>query len=174
MLATAKPPMGRVLLVSAPWPLFNRPSLPLGALQAYLNNSLPGLAVDASHFFLKVAHALGFERYHQVSQESGGPKPFFPPCFIRKGAHRAESLYAGTLKRSDPAPSDFSQLVNQVETVSNKWLERIDGSGLDLVGFSVSFCQVTASLYLISRIKAAFPSLPVVVGGSSFSGERFP
>ena len=174
MLATAKPPMGRVLLVSAPWPLFNRPSLPLGALQAYLNNSLPGLAVDASHFFLKVAHALGFERYHQVSQRVWRAEAVFSALLYPQRAHRAESLYAGTLKRSDPAPSDFSQLVNQVETVSNKWLERIDGSGLDLVGFSVSFCQVTASLYLISRIKAAFPSLPVVVGGSSFSGERFP
>lgn len=172
MSATATPQTGRILLVSAPWPLFNRPSLPLGALKAYLNKALPSLTVDASHFFLEVAHALGFQRYHQISQRVWRAEAIFSALLYPQRAQRAESLYAGTLKRSDPAPSDFSGLVDQVETISDRWVNRIDGAGLDLVGFSVSFCQVTASLYLISRIKAAFPSLPVVVGGSSFSGER--
>ncbi|WP_319525513.1 RiPP maturation radical SAM C-methyltransferase [uncultured Desulfosarcina sp.] len=172
MSATATPPMGRVLLVSAPWPLFNRPSLPLGALQAYLKNALPSLAVDSSHFFLEVAHALGFERYHRISRRVWRAEAVFSALLYPQRAQLAESLYAGTFKKSDPAPADFSELVKQVESVSNRWLDRIDGAGLGLVGFSVSFCQVTASLYLASRIKAAFPSLPVVVGGSSFSGER--
>jgi ribosomal peptide maturation radical SAM protein 1 len=170
MPASAISPKGRVLLVSAPWPLFNRPSLPLGALKAYLKK-VPSLTVDSSHFFLEVAHALGFERYHQVSQRVWRAEAVFSALLYPQRAQQAESLYAATIKKSDPAPSDFPELVNQVETISKKWLNRIDGDGLDLVGFSVSFCQVTASLYLISRIKAAFPALPVVVGGSSFSGE---
>jgi len=172
MSLTATPPTGRILLASAPWPLFNRPSLPLGALKAYLKKALPSLTVDSSHFFLEVAHELGFERYHQVSQRVWRAEAIFSALLFPQRAQQAESLYARTLKKSDPAPSDFSQLVDQVEAISNRWINRIDGAGLDLVGFSVSFCQVTASLYLISRIKAAFPALPVVVGGSSFSGER--
>lgn len=173
MSANAVTPAGRVLLVSAPWPLFNRPSLPLGALKAYLKKALPSITVDSSHFFLEVAHELGFERYHRVSQRVWRAEAVFSALLYPQSAKQAQSLYAGTLKRSDPAPSDFPELVHQVESISKKWLDRIDGSDLDLVGFSVSFCQVTASLYLISRIKSAFPSLPVVVGGSSFSGERF-
>ena len=58
----------RILLVSAPWPLFNRPSLPLGALKAYLGERIPNLEVVASHLFLDVARALGYARYQAVSR----------------------------------------------------------------------------------------------------------
>ena len=41
---------------------------------------------------------------------------------------------------------------------------------MDLVGFSVSLCQMTASLYLMSEIKKINPSIRVVVGGTTFCG----
>lgn len=163
---------GRVLLISAPWPLFNRPSLPLGALKAYLSAALPHLQVDACHLFLQVANALGYDRYQRLSQRVWRAETLFSALLYPDHAHRAESLYASTLKRGDNALADFQHLVHQVKTVTDNWLQQIDWSALDLAGFSISFCQVTASLYLISRIKAICPSLPVVVGGSSFSGER--
>ncbi|MEE4112938.1 MAG: RiPP maturation radical SAM C-methyltransferase, partial [Desulfobacteraceae bacterium] len=163
---------GRVLLVSAPWPLFNRPSLPLGALKAYLRATLPHIQIDACHLFLKVAHALGYDRYQGVSRRVWRAEAVFSALLYPEHAHLAESLYTQTLKRGDAASADFHQLVGEVKSVVGDWLQRIDWPGLDLVGFSISFCQVTASLYLISQIKAITPSLPVVVGGSSFSGER--
>jgi hypothetical protein len=71
---------GRVLLVSAPWPLFNRPSLPLGALKAYLSETLPGLNVQASHLFLKVANELGYDRNIKAFPGGSGElKPSLPP-----------------------------------------------------------------------------------------------
>lgn len=163
---------GRVLLVSAPWPLFNRPSLPLGALKAYLSTQLPHVRVDASHFFLQVAHALGYDRYHTISQRVWRAEAVFSALLYPEHARHIESLYASTFKRGDGNSAEFQQLVAQVKTLSDQWLREIDWTVLDLAGFSISFCQVTASLYLISRIKAICPSLPVVVGGSSFSGER--
>ncbi|BBO66855.1 hypothetical protein DSCA_07850 [Desulfosarcina alkanivorans] len=163
---------GRVLLVSAPWPLFNRPSLPLGALKAYLAATLPGLQIQASHLFLQVANELGYERYQDVSRRVWRAEAVFSALQYPDRAHRAESLYTSTLKRGHRAPRDFQQLVTQVKVIIDSWLSRVAWSELDLAGFSISFCQVTASLYLISRIKAICPSLPVVVGGSSFSGER--
>ena len=163
---------GRILLVSAPWPLFNRPSLPLGALKAYLSATLPHFQVDACHLFLQVAHALGYDLYQRVSQRVWRAEAVFSALLYPDHAQRAESLYIRTLKRGDNAPADFQQLVHQVKTVTDDWLRRIDWPTLGLAGFTISFCQVTASLYLISRIKAICPSLPVVVGGSSFSGER--
>ena len=161
-----------MLLVSAPWPLFNRPSLPLGALKAYLSKTLPHIQTDACHLFLQVAQALGYDRYQGVSRRVWRAEAVFSALLYPEHAHLAESLYTRTLKRGDAATDDFQQLVRQVKGVMGGWLQRINWSALDLVGFTISFCQVTASLYLISKIKAICPSLPVVVGGSSFSGER--
>lgn len=163
---------GRVLLVSAPWPLFNRPSLPLGALKAYLTATMPHIQTEACHLFLEVAHRLGYDRYQGVSRRVWRAEAIFSALLYPEQAHLAESLYTRTLKRGDNAPDDFQQLVSQVEGVVDEWLHRINWFALQLVGFTVSFCQFTASLYLISQIKAIHPSLPVVVGGSSFSGEQ--
>ncbi|MCB2146214.1 MAG: RiPP maturation radical SAM C-methyltransferase [Deltaproteobacteria bacterium] len=163
---------GRVLLVSAPWPLFNRPSLSLGALKAYLSAKEPHVQTEACHLFLEVAHALGFERYQGVSRRVWRAEAVFSALLYPDRAHLAESLYTSTLKHGDHAPDEFRRLVRQVKTVMDNWLQRINWSAFKLVGFTVSFCQMTASLYLISQIKASCPSLPVVVGGSSFSGER--
>jgi len=163
---------GRILLVSAPWPLFNRPSLPLGALKGYLQKEWPSLAVEASHLYLQIAHRLGFDRYHRISQRVWRAEAVYAALLYSEQAHQAERLYAGTIKKGGDAPTDFSRLVGEVETATDEWFDRVDWPDLDLVGFSVSFCQVTASLYLISKIKTAYPALPVVVGGSSFSGQR--
>jgi ribosomal peptide maturation radical SAM protein 1 len=163
---------GRVLLVSAPWPLFNRPSLPLGVLKAYLSKAMPGVRAEASHLFLQVAQALGYDRYQSVSRRVWRAEAVFSALLYPDRAERAGSLYTGTLKGAHGAPADFRDLVHQVTAATDDWIQQVDWAGLDLVGFSISFCQVTASLYLISRIKKACPSLPVVVGGSSFSGER--
>jgi len=163
---------GRLLLVSAPWPLFNRPSLPLGVLKAYLSTELPSVDVETSHLFLKVANALGYDCYQNVSRRVWRAESICSALLYPEHAHKAESLYRQTVKRGDDAPADFQGLVNQVEKTTDRWVQQIDWTTFDLVGFTVSFCQVTASLYLISRIKAICSALPVVVGGSSFSGER--
>lgn len=163
---------GRVLLVSAPWPLFNRPSLPIGALKAYLSATLPQVQTQACHLFLTVANELGYEPYQVVSRRVWRAEAVFSALLHPDMADRAESLYTSTLKRGLRAPNAFQQLVHQVKTIIDDWVRQVEWRLLDLVGFSISFCQVTASLYLISRIKDICPSLPVVVGGSSFSGER--
>jgi ribosomal peptide maturation radical SAM protein 1 len=162
----------RIRLVSAPWPLFNRPSLPLGALKAYLSTVSPDLQVDADHLYLLLARELGYTTYQCISKRVWRAEAIFSALLYPDQAHRAESLYLRTIKRKDPAPSDFRRLVERAEVASERWLEGIDWHALHLVGFSISFCQVTASLYLITRIKAHCPALPVVVGGSSFSGQQ--
>jgi hypothetical protein len=162
---------GRILLISAPWPLFNRPSLPLGTLKAYLSATLPSVQVDTCHLFLQLAHELGFKRYQHVSHRVWRAEAVFSALLYPHQAHLADSLYRSTIKKTDDRSADFQKLLAAIETAVDAWLQQVDWSRLDLVGFSISFCQVTASLYLMSRIKAICPSLPIVVGGSSFSGE---
>jgi ribosomal peptide maturation radical SAM protein 1 len=162
----------RVLLVSAPWPLFNRPSLPLGALKAYLAEMLPDLAVEACHLFLPLARALGYQPYQQVSRRVWRAEAVFAALLYPDRAEQAKALYDGTRRPGSGALPDFKGIVDQVEAFTRRWLADTDWQALSLVGFSISFCQVTASLYLLARIKERCPELPVVVGGSSFCGEQ--
>ena len=163
---------GKVLLVSAPWALFNRPSLPLGSLKAYVANNLSGFQVQSEHFFLRVAQQLGYDPYQLVSRRVWRAESVFSALLYPERASSAEALFAGTLTKKEATVCDFKALVHQVKNIADRWLDNVDWSALDLVGFTISFCQVTASLYLISRIKRICPSLPVVVGGSSFAGEN--
>jgi ribosomal peptide maturation radical SAM protein 1 len=163
---------GKVLLVSAPWPLFNRPSLPIGALKAYLAGALPNLAVEACHLFLPLARALGYASYQQVSRRVWRAEAVFAALLYPDRAEQAKTLYGSTRRRGSGALPDFQSVVDRVDAFTQRWLADTDWQALTLVGFSISFCQVTASLHLISRIKARCPDLPVVVGGSSFCGAQ--
>ena len=60
----------RVALLSTPWPLFNRPSIQLGTLKAYLQRELPEVKVDAHHVYLGVAEAVGYDLYKSISERS--------------------------------------------------------------------------------------------------------
>jgi ribosomal peptide maturation radical SAM protein 1 len=163
---------GKLLLVSAPWALFNRPSLSLGSLKAYLTNESSAIEVETAHLFLHVAQALGYGTYQRISRRVWRAESIFSALLYPEQASTAESLFASTLSKKETAAYDFNALVDQVRTITDDWVASIDWPTFDLVGFSISFCQVAASLYLISQIKQLRPSLPVVVGGSSFSGER--
>ena len=39
----------KIALISTPWPLYNRPSIQLGALKAYLKATHPDVEVHADH-----------------------------------------------------------------------------------------------------------------------------
>ena len=60
----------RIALLSTPWPLFNRPSVQLGALKAFVKRELPGTRVDVFHIYLKLAAALGYDLYRQISERT--------------------------------------------------------------------------------------------------------
>ncbi|MBW2172981.1 MAG: cobalamin-dependent protein, partial [Deltaproteobacteria bacterium] len=66
---------------------------------------------------------------------------------------------------------DFAALASQVSHASDDFIESVEWGRCGLVGFSVALCQLTSSLYFITRIKKAFPNLPIVVGGSTFGGD---
>jgi len=50
-------------------------------------------------------------------------------------------------------------------------LKEIDWAGYGLVGFSVVFQQMTASLAMAKAIKAAHPDLPIIFGGATFEDD---
>ena len=164
--------MKQIVLISAPWPLFNRPSIQMGALKAFIRQNLPGTKVDVHHFYLSIAAAIGYDLYSIISERTW----------------LAESLYAGLLypdrisvidrfldKRTSGIPSAkgpvFQQAFSTLKKTSARLIEREDWNSYDLAGFSICLSQLTSSLYFIREIKKKAPHLKIVAGGAACAGQ---
>jgi len=162
----------RIILVSTPWPLYSRPSIQLGTLKAYLRAEFPALSVYALHSYLKVAEAIGYKLYSTISARTWLAETVYAALlFPERKQEVARVFYREASGKNDLRTLDFGRLASEVEDVSNRLINSIDWKGLGLAGFSICLCQLTSSLYFIRRIKQISPSLPIVVGGSTFCGE---
>jgi ribosomal peptide maturation radical SAM protein 1 len=162
----------RIALISAPWPLFDRPSIQLGALKAFLERNLPPIRVRAFHPYLSIAQAIGYPLYHVISERSWiAESPYaallYPDRIAtvvrywrRKG--RSHSLLRST---------DFRDLCARIEAASVAFLEGIPWERHVLVGVSICLSQMTSSLYFIREIKRRAPGLRIVAGGSACAGD---
>jgi len=166
------PDSAKILLVSAPWPLYTRPSIQLATLKAYLQKSEPGLQVSAAHVYLRVARAVGYRTYHEVSERTWLAESVFAALLYPQRLPVIERFFRKRQARdSTLAAVDFRNLTATVETEIGRFVDEQSWERYRLVGFSLCLCQFTASLYLIRHIKARCPHLPVVVGGSMFAGR---
>ena len=165
----------QVVLVSTPWPLFNRPSIQLGALKAYLTAKHPGLEVRAHHFYLQLAAAIGYGVYQNISERTWLGESVYAALLYPERAAAIESLFR---RRASARPMlkdlDFKAMIAKVEVVSQEFIATVSWERVLLAGFSLCLCQLTAVLFFIKRIKALIPDLPVVVGGSMFTGDSLP
>ena len=59
-----------VALISTPWPLFDRPSIQLGTLKAFVRENAPDVRVDLVHAYLRIASELGYDRYAAIAERS--------------------------------------------------------------------------------------------------------
>ncbi len=164
--------MKALALVAAPWPLFNRPSIQLGTLKAYLNDRFPDLTVSDHLFYLEAAAAIGYDRYRAVSGRTWLAETVYGALLHPDRAGEIERLYKAK-SRGTPAlaEADFGALTNTVKGVSEAFIDRIDWGRFGLVGFSASLCQLTATLYFVREIKRRFPEVAAAVGGSTLSGS---
>jgi ribosomal peptide maturation radical SAM protein 1 len=170
-----RPPHHRVILVSTPWPLFRRPSIQLGTLKAYLKQIFPDLGIDAHHVYLYLAHALGYPVYQSISKRTWLAEAVYAALLYPDQIERIEHLFRRQASgQSGLNNLSLKSLTSRIETVSNRYFDSIDWQQYLLAGFSISLCQLTSALYWIRRIKGRFPNLPVVVGGSTFSGNADP
>ncbi len=159
-----------IALISAPWPLYNRPSIQLAALKAYLRNRHPRLNLAAYHSYLLVAESIGYRTYQEISERTWLAEPVYAALLYPEKLEQIEKVFIKHVKRgSTLAGVDFRALSRQVEKTTNKLIQRTDWRQFDLIGFSVCLCQLTASLYFIKKIKSRCPQTKVVIGGSLFS-----
>lgn len=163
---------GRIALISAPWPLFERPSIQLGALKGYLQTAEPEVKVSCSHFFLQMAEALGYPSYRMISQRTWLAESVYAALLYPEHYDRIEKFFNQQApKNKDGVELDFLSLTKQVKAVSDDFITQTDWNSLDLAGFSVCLCQLTASLYFIRQIRRRCFDLPLIAGGSIIAGH---
>ena len=164
-------PIKSLSLISTPWPLFNRPSIQLAVLKAYLHARHPRLRVVAHHFYLKVAESIGYRIYQEISERTWLAEPIYAALLYPERQDQIEKIFSTHVKPGTALASvNFHALTQQVAETTNRFIERTDWHQFGLIGFSICLCQFTATLFFLKRIKTLCPQVPVVVGGSMFSG----
>ncbi|MDY6791298.1 MAG: RiPP maturation radical SAM C-methyltransferase [Thermodesulfobacteriota bacterium] len=164
-------PLKRVVLLSTPWSFFSRPSIQLGTLKSYLRVQFPKLKVITHHFYLQVAERIGYKLYHAISERTWLAETVYAALLYPERFESIEKLF---IKEAKGKPLlhdvDFKTLTKRVAKVTDDFIDQEDWDRFGLAGFSVCLCQLTSAIYFIRRIKKRSSSLPVVVGGSMFSG----
>ncbi len=167
-----KTPLKKIALISAPWPLFNRPSVQIGTLKSYLESRFPDLKVDAHHIYLKVAAHIGYSLYQPISERTWLAETVYGALLYPQRLKSIKKLFQ---RQAVGYPAlqelDFEKLTSKVEATSKAFINQVEWQAYLLAGFSICLCQLTASLYFIKQLKKKFPNLTIVVGGSMFAGE---
>ncbi|MDD3579422.1 MAG: RiPP maturation radical SAM C-methyltransferase [Desulfobacca sp.] len=163
------PVHGAIALIAMPWPLYERPSIQLGALKAYVERRAPDLQVEIFHHYVAVGACLGIELYQQIA--AGGLETEFAYAQLLY-PERREALADGW-RRRHPAGKKISlpEIASRLAQAFKNLLDRVEWHRFALVGFSHCTWQLTASIYALRQLKAGYPDLPVVLGGSGCGGE---
>ena len=160
--------MTPVALFSTPWPLFNRPSIQLGALKAFIKKELPGVDVNTHHSYLGIAKDLGYDLYRQISERTWLAEAPYAALLYPDRVKNVERFWR---RRASGVPFagdyDFYDLCRTLETSSAAVMDQANLGRSDLAGFSICFGQLTSSLYFIREIKKRVPAIKIVVGGSA-------
>lgn len=161
----------RVALISMPWSIFNRPSIQLGALKAWLDRD-SSIQTHTFHPYLQVAKAITTETYHHLARNSWAGEALYSPLLFPEQRPQAVRLFYESCKGDTHlARLDFDQTVQILDRALDQWLASLDLASFDLIGFSICFNQLLASLTAAARIKQRHPTLPVVAGGSGCVGD---
>ncbi|NNL42838.1 MAG: RiPP maturation radical SAM protein 1 [Desulfobacterales bacterium] len=165
-------PNKSVVLLSTPWPIFNRPSIQLGTLKSYLKSQFSELEIVTHHFYLKLAEKIGYKLYHAISERTWLAETVYAALLYPK---RLESIRKLFIKEARGIPAlrevDFKNLTKKVAKVTDEFIDSENWGHFGLAGFSICLCQLTSSLYFIRRIKQKVSALPIVIGGSMFTGD---
>ena len=164
----------RLALVSMPWAIFNRPSVQLGALKSYLE-AHSAVKVRTFHPYLGVARVLGRDLYHFISGNVWICEALYSAILFpgqRSWARRVVEEEAG--KGENRIPFDFDATCAQLETHLTQWAAANDWQQYDLIGFSVCFNQLLATLAAVTFLKKQHPLLRIVLGGSSCHSDFAP
>ncbi|MBW2516424.1 MAG: RiPP maturation radical SAM C-methyltransferase [Deltaproteobacteria bacterium] len=167
MKSKPKKTLSQIALISTPWPLFNRPSVQLGTLKAYLKTRMPDLQVDIFHFYLQLAEAIGYHLYHEISERTWLAESVYAALLYPRSRQLAQRLFRKeSAGKARMQKIDFKALIRKIKKATDRLVHSHDWQTYGLIGFSISLCQLTSALYIIKRLKQACPKVTIVVGGA--------
>ncbi|WP_457576079.1 RiPP maturation radical SAM C-methyltransferase [Desulfomarina sp.] len=163
-----RPPF-RLALISMPWSIFNRPSIQLATLKAFLEREQETCTVDTFHPYLHIARAVGTDAYRKISANIWAGEALFSSLLFKSQKESAETLFSTELSTKQ-SHLKFDALAERIQKEAAEWLKTVNWSNYDLVGFSVCFSQLLPSLYMASEIKKVC-RVPILFGGSSCNDQ---
>ena len=169
-MPAAASPITRLALIAMPWSIFNRPSIQLAALKAFVERE-SSYQVDTYHAYLPVAQAVSPAVYTQIALSGWAGEAIFAPLLFPEQRTHAQKLFAQCLRGKLAPLPNFNALVSAVEHSCRQLLTTIPWHHYKLVGFSLCFSQLFSSLYLARKIKESAPEVAIVFGGSSCSAD---
>ncbi len=115
----------QVVLLAAPWPLFNRPSIQIAALKAYLNQHLPAIQIHAWHLFLNIAETIGYQTYQALSQRTWLAETVYAALLYPDRAHGIEKLYRQYASQAPELQAfEFGEVVQAVKKASHALIKQ--------------------------------------------------
>jgi len=154
----------KALLVSMPWADFQFPSSQIGCLSAYARQN--GFDVDGRNLFLEAATLFGLSDYDKIvyARPRLGELFFAALLFPEK-----EKQILKYLKRHISSPENkLKRLSDCVATIYQK----IDWRKYNLIGFTVCYEQLFASLLFSKWLKRDFSNIKILFGGIHVAGNR--
>ncbi len=161
----------RLALVAMPWAPFNRPSIQLGALKAFLEQADRCIRVTCLHPYLAAARSIGPERYQAIARHLWVSEALSATIAYPEKREAALSLARRIWSRTGLPARELSRTAARLAESFDQWFSTIAWQEYDLIGMSVCFNQLLASLAAVRRLKREHPRLPVVFGGSALVPE---
>lgn len=163
--------MPRVLLVAAPWIGTDTPPLALPLLQACVRAA--GFECDTLYAYLPLVRGLGAEVYRALIAGGVSSESLFLPHLYGDAPEATASVEAAVAFAQTVAGTAMAAetVVATVDRYVDALSEQVPWHEYDVVGFSVTFAQMTASLALAARIKRVHPAVAIVLGGAQCWGE---
>lgn len=172
MKARSKTAFQKIALISTPWPLYTRPSIQLGTLKAFLQARIPDLQIEVFHFYLLLAEAIGYRFYQEISERTWLAESMYSALLYPKQLKQAHALFSKeSAGNAILHQAKFKTLTSRIKKTTDAFLNRQSWETYQLLGFTISHCQLTSALYVIKWLKKRFPNLIIVVGGASTSSS---
>lgn len=164
--------MKKVALISTPWPLFNRPSIQLGTLKAFVRENLPDVEIDLFHVYLDIANSLGFKIYKEISMKTWLSEAPYAMLLFPELSDGIEMFWQRNIRKSAFLQGvNFKELCKDILKITDAFIESVKWHEYEIAGFSISFAQLCSTLFFIKRIKKRQPDIKIVIGGPGCSGE---
>jgi ribosomal peptide maturation radical SAM protein 1 len=172
----------RVLLVVMPFLPLHRPALGVSALKAQCQ--AVGIACDVAYFTFDYAEQIGIADYlridgrlptHDLCGEWIFAEAAFGSGVAPPERFQREIITAGP---AEFYPPDFVARLLRMPADARAFIDRctagIEPDRYDIVGFTSTFQQNSASMALAARLKRRDPDTVIVFGGGNADGEMGP